>query len=79
MKITNANTIKQALASLQLESMAVSDEIKELLERALVDHTIDTTYILNVLLSKSKNPNTKKLKPKSNKSIKHKPGSQSNS
>ena len=56
MKITNENTLKQALANNRLESRYVSDEIKALLERALRGHSIDTTYIINVLRnSKPKN------------------------
>lgn len=55
MKITNENTLKQALANNRLESRYVSDEIKALLERALVDHSIDTEYIINVLRKKISN------------------------
>jgi hypothetical protein len=50
--ITNANTVKQAIANNRLESLALSKDILILLEKALTDKTITTTYILDVLRSK---------------------------
>jgi|GEM_PF-2070813 len=53
MKITNKDTLKQALANIRLESLSLSQETQKLLKRALIDHSIDTTYIINTLRSKS--------------------------
>lgn len=53
MKITNKDTLKQALANIRLESLSLSQETQNLLKRALIDHSIDTTYIINTLRSKS--------------------------
>jgi hypothetical protein len=49
MKITNKNSIVQALANVRLEGLSVSKEIEELLYRGLTDPSIDTEYILNKL------------------------------
>ncbi|CDT07753.1 hypothetical protein [Vibrio coralliirubri] len=49
MPITNPNAVVQALANIKLESLSLSKEIKELLDKALLDDSIDTTYLLNLL------------------------------
>jgi len=50
--ITNANTLVQALANIRLESLYLSEDIKELLTKALTDSTITTEHILSILRSK---------------------------
>ena len=47
MPITNTNLVRQALANLRLENMSVSDEVQDLLKRALNGENITTTDILN--------------------------------
>lgn len=49
MPITCPRAIAQALANVKLESLTVSEEIMELLNKALKDKTVDTTYLLNLL------------------------------
>lgn len=49
MPITNKNAVIQALANIKLESLFLSKEITELLNKALTDDSIDTTYLLNLL------------------------------
>lgn len=52
MLITNPDTVKQALANIRLEGLFVSQDIKDLLEKALSDPSITTEYILKVLRAK---------------------------
>jgi len=52
MPITNTNTLVQALANIRLESLSLSEDIKELLNKALTDPLITTDHILVILRSK---------------------------
>jgi len=49
MPIKNKDVIAQALANIQLESLTLSKEVQALLDKALNDDSVDTTYILNLL------------------------------
>ena len=49
MPITNTNSLIQALANIKLESLSLSPEMKELVNKAITDKSIDTTYLLNIL------------------------------
>lgn len=46
---TSQNAVTQAIANIKLESLSLSKEVLDLLDRALSDSSIDTTYILNLL------------------------------
>lgn len=50
MRITNRETLKQALANLKLEGLTLSPEVEALMQRALVDQSIDTEDIKQLLL-----------------------------
>lgn len=52
MPITNANTLRQALANIRLESLDLSEDIQSLLNKALTDKTITTDHILAILRGK---------------------------
>ena len=52
MPITSQNAVNQALANIKLESLSFSNETMRLVNQALKDGTIDTTYILNLLRAK---------------------------
>jgi hypothetical protein len=45
MKITNSETLKQALANMRLENLSLSPEVDALVRQALVDQNIDTEDI----------------------------------
>lgn len=49
MPITSQNAVTQAIANINLESLSLSTEVLELLEKALKDGSVDTTDILNIL------------------------------
>ena len=49
MPITSQNAVNQALANIRLESLSLSEETMGLVNQALKDNSIDTTYILNLL------------------------------
>ena len=51
MKISNPESLKQALASINLESLSLAPEVEKLLNRALTDPSIDTEDIKQLLLS----------------------------
>lgn len=59
MKISNPERLKQALASINLESLPLAPEVEKLLTKALTDPSIDTEDIKQLLLS----PYTKGSKP----------------
>ena len=50
MKITNPETLKQALASMELEGLSLSPEVSDLVKRALVDPNVNTEDIKRLLL-----------------------------
>ena len=52
MPITSQNAVNQALANIRLESLSLSAETMALVNKALKDNSIDTTYILNLLRGK---------------------------
>lgn len=49
MKIKNSETLKQALANMRLENLSLSPEVDALVRQALVDQSIDTEDIRNLL------------------------------
>ncbi|MGB0942695.1 MAG: hypothetical protein ACPGUE_09850 [Marinomonas sp.] len=49
MRITNPETLRQALANNRLESRKPSKEVLALLEKALSDPTITTTQVFELL------------------------------
>lgn len=49
MLITNQNAVVQALANIKLESLSLSADVLELINKALTDKTVDTTYILKLM------------------------------
>lgn len=49
MPITSQSAVTQAIANIKLESLTLSTEVLELLEKALSDGSVDTTDILNLL------------------------------
>ena len=49
MPINNKDAVIQALANIRLESLKLSDDILELVDVALRNGEIDTTYILNLM------------------------------
>lgn len=49
MPITNQNAVVQALANIKLESLSLSSDILALIDKALTDTTVDTTYILKLM------------------------------
>lgn len=49
MPIISQYAVTQALANIRLESLDLPSEIKILIEKDLVDSTVDTTYILNLM------------------------------
>ena len=49
MPITSQSAVTQAIANIKLESLSLSTEVLELLEKALSDGSVDTTDILNLL------------------------------
>jgi len=49
MLITNQNAVKQALANIKLESLAPSEDILKLIQKALNSDSIDTSYILELM------------------------------
>ena len=55
MKITNAETLKQALASMRLEGLSLSPEVNKLMLKALVDSNIDTADVKRLLLKPYRN------------------------
>ena len=48
MRITSQNAVNQALAIIKLESLSLSEETMGLVNRALKDSSIDTTYIIYI-------------------------------
>jgi hypothetical protein len=59
MKITNKDTLNQALANIRLEDLSLSKEIDALLQSALAGQstTVDTEEVLNLLRIKSADNN----------------------
>lgn len=49
MPITDQNAVVQALANIRLESLSLSSDVLALINRALTDKTVDTTYILKLM------------------------------
>ena len=49
MPITSQQVIDQAIANIGLESLSFSQEVLDLLQKALTDKSITTTSILNML------------------------------
>lgn len=49
MPITDLNAIFQAIANVELESLPVSDRLKELLGGALITGNVTTTQILEII------------------------------
>ncbi|WP_286270523.1 hypothetical protein [Thalassotalea hakodatensis] len=60
MKITNAETLKQALASMRLEGLSLSPEVNTLMLNALVDPNIDTEDIKRLLVKPYRNAKEKR-------------------
>ena len=50
MKIDNPETLKQALANMRLENLSLSHEVNALVRQALMDKTVDTDDIKELLL-----------------------------
>lgn len=49
MRITNLNTLRQALANNRLESREPSKDVKALLEKTLTGSNVTTTQVLELL------------------------------
>lgn len=49
MRFDNQNTLKQAIANIKLESLAMPKDVEELLNRALSDSSITTEQVLELL------------------------------
>ena len=49
MAITDLNSVQQALANIRLESLELSEQLQDLLQKALFEGCLDTTDILNAL------------------------------
>ena len=53
MKITNQNTLKQALANIRLSSLSLPREVKDLLDKTSTDKSIDTKDVIKLLIKRS--------------------------
>ena len=49
MVITDLNSVQQAIANIRLESLELSEQLQNLLQKALFERCLDTTDILNAL------------------------------
>lgn len=52
MKMSNQETLKQALANIRLDSLSLSPEVESLIKIALTNNNIDTEDIKQLLLSR---------------------------
>jgi len=47
--ITSQEAVTQALANIRLESLALPEDVLELIKKSLNDSSLDTSYILNFM------------------------------
>lgn len=60
MKIENTETLRQAIANIELEGLSLSPEVHELLEKAMTGKNVDTEDIKRLLLKPYLKANSEK-------------------